>query len=64
MFEVGKSYRFQMRDIVQDADALYEFNAEVVAVDGSLLTLRHQDDGKEEILNIGSMLFVRAEEAS
>jgi hypothetical protein len=61
MFGVGKSYRFQMRDIVRDdGEGLYEFNAEVVAVEGPLLTLRF--DGKEETLNVDSILFVQAEE--
>jgi hypothetical protein len=63
MFEVGKSYRFQMRGTVRDdGDGLYEFNAEVVAVDGPMLTLRY--DGKEEFLNVASILFVRADPAA
>jgi hypothetical protein len=52
MFQFGKRYRFEMLDHL-DAACLRIFGADVLAVDGALLMLRH-DDGKKEILNANS----------
>jgi hypothetical protein len=59
MFEVGKRYEFEMLDNVDKSTSL--FKAEVLAAEGSLIRLLH-DDEEEEILNANSMLFVRAKE--
>jgi hypothetical protein len=59
MFEVGKRYEFEMLDVVDKSTSL--FKAEVLAAEGSLIRLLH-DDEEEEILNANSTLFVRAKE--
>jgi hypothetical protein len=59
MFEVGRRYEFKMVDNLDKELTL--FKAEVLSAEGSLIRLLHDDD-EEEILNVNSLLFVRAKE--
>ena len=60
MFEVGKSYEFELKHGIDHNTLTYEV-AEVAAWEYPLVKLR-DDVGKEWVLNTASSLFIRAEE--